>query len=82
MPWAEAERVGASTTLWPMRRWVGMALGTLLGGALGLFGPVFVLRALGVGSGSYEDVLPVWLFALPVVLLGGGVLGWRLGSRG
>lgn len=63
-----------------MLRWLAALLGAAFGILLGLFGPVLVLVALGSGSGSYEDVLPLWLLTLP---LGAGLGGWgghRLGA--
>lgn len=62
-------------------RWLLALVGALLGGAVGLFGPVFVLAQLTDGSGSYESFLPLWLASLPLGLGGGAVLGFVLGSR-
>ncbi len=64
-----------------MGRWLGALLGSLLGGAAGLFGPVFLLKALGHGSGSYEDVLFAWFVAVPLGLVVGGAVGVALGRR-
>ena len=57
-------------------RWLaailGFLVGAFVGGAVGLFGPVFLFAALDIGSGSYEDVMFIWLVAVPVGALGGG----------
>lgn len=62
-----------------------LALGLLLGTILGFFLPLPVFLALdvvfGVSTGSYEAVIP-WIFlSTPLCALGGGALGFRLGSR-
>jgi hypothetical protein len=62
-----------------MVRWLSAVVGVLFGGAVGLFGPVLLLAALHIGSGSYEDVLALWLVALPLGVVGGGAVGHRLG---
>jgi hypothetical protein len=64
-----------------MWRWLMAVLGAAVGGAVGLFGPVLAFVALGMGSGSYEDVLPVWLASLPLGVALGAWLGHRLGRR-
>lgn len=62
-----------------------LALGLLLGTILGAFLPVPVFLALdlflGVQTDSYEDVLPWILLSTPICTVGGGALGFRLGSR-
>jgi hypothetical protein len=62
--------------MWP---WLCALLGAVLGFSMGLFGPVAVLVALQWGTGSYEDVLPVWLASLPAGAGLGGWGGYRLG---
>lgn len=64
-----------------MWRWVVAAGGLVIGGALGLVGPVFLLRALNVGTGSYEDVLAVWLASVPLGSALGAFLGFVAGRR-
>lgn len=54
-------------------------VGAVLGGAAGLFAPVFVFQLLRIGSGSYEDVLPVWVLAVPGGVAVGAALGALLG---
>lgn len=63
-----------------MVRWLLALLGLAAGTALGLFAPVGVLVALGLGSGSYEDVLPLWLATIPGGALAGAWAGWRGGG--
>lgn len=53
-------------------------LGAALGFGGGLFGPVLVLKVVGYGSGSYEDVLPIWLLTLPGGMFLGGWVGFRV----
>lgn len=54
-------------------------VGAVLGGAVGLFGPVFAFQLLHIGSGSYEDVLPLWVVAVPGGVAVGAALGALLG---
>ncbi|MCC7075278.1 MAG: hypothetical protein IT383_28455 [Deltaproteobacteria bacterium] len=61
-------------------RWVLALVGVAAGLALGLFGPVLVLAALELGSGSYEDVLFLWMVTLPGGAALGGWGGYRLGA--
>lgn len=56
-------------------------LATLVGGALGLFGPVLVAIALNVGSMSYEAFLPIVLVTTPVGAVGSAVVAWVVFSR-
>lgn len=50
-----------------------------MGTGLGLFSPAVVLSVLAVGTGSYEDVLPVWLATVPAGAGLGAWGGYRLG---
>lgn len=58
-----------------------ITLATLVGGALGLFGPVLVAIALNVGSMSYEAFLPIVLVTTPLVAFGFAVAAWFVVSR-
>lgn len=56
-------------------------LATLVGGALGLFGPVLVAIALNVGSTSYEAFLPIVLVTTPLGAVAAAVVAWLVFSR-
>ena len=64
--------------MWP---WLLAVVGVVLGGVVGVVATVFVFAALHLGSGSYEDVLPVLLLTLPAGAAAGGWLGFWLGKR-
>lgn len=59
-------------------RWVLAGVGSVVGGAVGLFAPVVVGWLVGA-SGSYEVVVPFWLATVPLGVVGGAVLGFVLG---
>lgn len=62
-------------------RVVVTVLGLLVGGAVGLFGPVLVAIALNVGSTSYEAFLPVLLVTTPLCAVGCAVGATLVFSR-
>jgi hypothetical protein len=62
-----------------MVRWLLALVGTVVGTGIGLFAPALVFAVLQVGTGSYEDLLPVWLASLPAGAGLGGWGGYRVG---
>ena len=56
-------------------------LAMLVGGALGLFGPVLVAIALNAGSTSYEAFLPIMLVMTPLGAVGSAAVAWVVCSR-
>ena len=67
----------------PVIRFLTMIAAFAAGGAAGLFLPVFVAKAIGYGTGSYEDVLFVWCLTVPGGAILASVIVWRrLSPRG
>ena len=64
-----------------MWRWLLAVVGVVLGGIVGVVATILVFATLHLGSGSYEEVLPVLLLTLPAGAAGGGWSGYRLGKR-
>lgn len=56
-------------------------LALLVGGALGVVGPVLIGIALNVGSMSYEAFIPIALVTLPLGAIGVAVLANLAFSR-
>ena len=64
-----------------MWAWLIALVGSILGAVAGFFGPVLVCAVFHIGTGSYEDVMFVWLATVPGGFGLGGWLGYRLGGR-
>lgn len=64
--------------MWP---WLLAVVGVVLGGIVGVVTTIFVFATLHLGTGSYEEVLPVLLLTLPAGAAAGGWSGYRLGKR-
>jgi hypothetical protein len=64
-----------------MWAWLIALVGAIVGAAIGLFGPVLIFGVLGIGTGSYEDVLFIWFVAVPGGFVLGAWQGFRLGRR-
>lgn len=39
--------------------------GFCIGGFIGFMGPALIAQLIGYGTGSYEDVMFIWLFSVP-----------------
>lgn len=64
--------------MWP---WLLAVVGMVLGGVVGVAATVFVFAALHLGTGSYEEVIPVLLLTLPAGAALGGWVGFLLGKQ-
>lgn len=54
------------------------AVAAIGGVVVGFMAPVFILGALRIGTGSYEDVLFIWPVSIPMLALGAGLVATRL----
>jgi hypothetical protein len=63
--------------LHPAIRFLSVIAAFAAGGVAGLFLPVFVAKAIGYGTGSYEDVLFVWGVTVPGGAILASVMVWR-----
>ncbi len=65
-----------------MIRFLSATAAFAAGAVAGLFLPAFVAKAIGYGTGSYEDLLFIWLLTVPCGAISAAVLVWRrLGSK-
>ena len=62
-----------------MWTWPITLIGAVAGAVVGLFAPALVFKLLGIGTGSYEDVMFLWLLTVPggLALAPGLARGWR-----
>ena len=58
--------------------WLGALIGSIVGAAVGLYGPVLLFMLLNIGTGSYEDVLFIWPVTIAAFPVAFGMITARL----